>query len=71
MKPWRRYHLLLDDLSASHTTATEKEPTIGYGLALAEALAILHAHWWGAARLAQANAPIHDPAPYPTLCRHC
>jgi hypothetical protein len=56
----QRYHLLLEDVSASHTIACDKPPTLAYGLALAEALAILHAHWWGAARLAEAHAPLHD-----------
>lgn len=55
-----RYHLLLDDVSASHVEAADKAPSLEYGLALAEALATLHARWWGAARLAEANAPIHD-----------
>ncbi|MFN2167974.1 MAG: hypothetical protein ACK2U9_17165, partial [Anaerolineae bacterium] len=58
----RRYHLLLDDLTASHVPAYEKEPDLAYGLALAEALAVLHARWWGAERLAEAGAPIHDAA---------
>ena len=56
----RRYHLLLDDVSPTHVTAADKPPTLAYGLALAEGLAALHAHWWGAARLAEAAAPIHD-----------
>lgn len=56
----RRYHLLLDDLSPTHVLASTRPPTLAYGLALAEGLAALHAHWWGAARLAQAAAPIHD-----------
>lgn len=51
----RRYHLLLDDLSASHVEAKTKTPTLEYGLALAEALACLHAHWWGAERIATAG----------------
>ena len=55
-----RYHLLLEDVSATHTIACDKPPTLAYGLALAEAFAILHAHWWGAERLAAANAPLHD-----------
>ncbi len=57
-----RYHLLLDDTSATHVTSSQKEPTLDYGLALAEGLATLHAHWWGAERLAAADAPIHSPA---------
>jgi hypothetical protein len=51
----RRYHLLLDDLSESHVEAKTKTPTVEYGLALAEALACLHAHWWGAERVAAAG----------------
>ena len=55
----RRYHLLLDDLSESHVVATKKAPTLGYGLALAEGLATLHARWCGAERFAQAGATMH------------
>lgn len=51
----RRYHLLLDDLSDSHVEAGTKTPTLEYGLALAEALACLHAHWWGAERISQSG----------------
>jgi hypothetical protein len=57
-----RYHLLLEDVSATHTTACDKPPTLGYGMALAEAFAILHGRWWGAERLAEADAPMHDAA---------
>lgn len=55
-----RYHLLLADVSATHQIACDQPPTLEYGRALAEAFAILHARWWGAARLAQ--APLHDAA---------
>jgi hypothetical protein len=55
-----RYHLLLQDVSETHVAATEKAPTLEYGLALAEGLAVLHAHWWGEARLAEAGASRHD-----------
>lgn len=58
----KRYHLLLDDVSETHTEAFNIKPTLEYGLALADALAVMHAHWWGAARLAEAGAPIHDAA---------
>ena len=58
----QRYHLLLDDVSSTHVLASSRPPTLAYGLALAEGLAALHAHWWGAARLAEAAAPIHDAA---------
>ena len=56
----RRYHLLLDDVSPTHITAGSQLPTLDYGLALAEAFATLHARWWGAQRLAEVDAPIHD-----------
>ncbi len=56
----RRYHILLDDVSQTHVNASKKEPTLAYGLALAEGLAALHARWWGGERLAEADAPIHD-----------
>ncbi len=56
----QRYHILMDDVSETHIRAAEKEPTLDYGLALAEALAILHARWWGAERLVEAGAPIHS-----------
>ena len=54
------YHLLLDDLSETHIEATQKTPTLTYGLALAEGLAAMHARWWGAERLAEADAPTHS-----------
>jgi hypothetical protein len=57
-----RYHLLLEDVSATHKIACDQPPTLEYGLALAEAFAILHGRWWGAERLAEAKAPLHDAA---------
>jgi len=56
----KRYHILLDDVSTSHIEAADKEPTLEYGLALAEGLAIMHARWWGTQRLAEAGVPIHS-----------
>lgn len=56
----KRYHILLDDVSETHTTAGEKAPTLGYGLALAEGFAVLHARWWGGERLAEAGASMHS-----------
>lgn len=55
-----RYHLLLEDVSATHIMAADQPLTLDYGLALAEAFAILHARWWGGERLANAAAPIHS-----------
>lgn len=54
----QRYHILMDDVSATHVEASAKTPTLAYGLALAEALAKLHAHWWGAVRLQAGGEPI-------------
>jgi len=54
----RRYHLLMADHSETHTVALYKPVTLEYGLALAEALAILHAHWWGRERLESGKSPI-------------
>jgi len=55
----QRYHVLLDNLSATHINAEEKIVTIEYGLALAEGLAVMHAHWWGAQRFTQVGATMH------------
>jgi hypothetical protein len=57
-----RYHLLLDDMSATHKAAYDLQPTLAHGQALAEGLAIMHAHWWGEARLRQIGASFHDAA---------
>jgi hypothetical protein len=56
----RRYHVLLDDVSETHVNASERQPSLAYGLALAEGLAALHARWWGGERLAEAGAPMHS-----------
>ena len=56
------YHLLLDDVTASHVEATHRSPTLEYALALADGLAAMHARWWGADRLVAAGRPIHDAA---------
>lgn len=55
-----RYHLLLDDLSETYIEASQKAPTLDYGLALVEGLALMHARWWGAEGLAAAGAPMHS-----------
>ncbi len=57
-----RYHLLLEDVTETHTDARDVVPTLDFGLALAEGLAALHARYWGAAGLAGLGAAIHDPA---------
>jgi len=53
------YHILLDDLSATHIEAAEKKPTLEYGLALAEGLAAMHTRWWGAKQFTQIGAAMH------------
>ncbi len=42
------YHLLLEDLSASHHDRKEVQPTLAYGITVAQALGRLHRHHWGA-----------------------
>ena len=56
------YHILLDDVSATHRESHGRMPTLDYGLALAEGLARMHALWWGAARLAAGGEPIPTAA---------
>jgi hypothetical protein len=52
----QRYHLLIDDMSETHTEAWTKAPTLANGLALSEGLALMHAHWWGSQLLEEAGA---------------
>jgi hypothetical protein len=42
------YHLLLEDLAATHGDQKEVPPSLAYGIAVAEALGRLHRHHWGA-----------------------
>lgn len=53
-----RYHILMLDCSTTHATARNRTPTLEYGLALAESLAVLHSHWWGTERLNIGGEPI-------------
>ncbi len=57
-----RYHLLLHDMSETHVAAHDLQPTLAHGQALAAALAILHAHWWGNERLQAIGTTFHDAA---------
>lgn len=54
----RRYHILMDDHSDTHRNNFETTPTLAYGLAVAEAVATLHAHRWGDDRLRAVHAAI-------------
>ncbi|MFN6501103.1 MAG: hypothetical protein RMX65_029475 [Nostoc sp. DedQUE01] len=54
----RRYHLLLEDLSASHQLNWQVKPTLAYGCMAAQALARLHAHLWGTEKLKTIGASI-------------
>ena len=54
----QRYHVLMDDLSETHVEGFAKPPTLEHGLALAEGLAAMHAHWWGTKRLADGGEPL-------------
>ncbi len=59
----RRYHVLLDDVSETHVERAHKPPTLEHGLTLAEGLAAMHAHWWGAERLAAAGEQLPGAQP--------
>ncbi len=58
----RAYHLLLEDLSATHRDSWEIAPTPAYGRAVAEAQARLHAHRWGVERFGAVGATMPDEA---------
>jgi thiamine kinase-like enzyme len=58
----RRYHVLMKDLSATHRPNWNTTPTVAYGYAVADALARLHAHWWGEQRLRVAGTAIPGEA---------
>ena len=58
----RRYHLLLEDLSASHCNGDDVPPDLAFGLALADSLAALHAHRWGPRRLQPIGQAVAGPA---------
>lgn len=45
-QPGVGYHLLLEDLAATHTDRKLVLPSLPYGIAVAEALGRLHAHHW-------------------------
>ncbi len=57
----RKYHILMEDLSATHRNNWNIMPTLGHGYAVADALAAMHAHWWGADRLHTIGSPIPGP----------
>jgi thiamine kinase-like enzyme len=66
----RRYHLLLEDLSATHTNANSLTPDEGYAHALADALAALHAHCWGADRLREIDLEMPGRADFERYIGH-
>ena len=46
------YHLLLADLTETHYDLWRSAPTLPVSVAVVQALARMHAHWWGTERLA-------------------
>jgi hypothetical protein len=66
----RRYHLLLADLGETHAPGWEREPTEAYGRALAESLAALHAHRWGADRLRAIGLDPPQPQDFERYAAH-
>ena len=43
----QRYHLLLQDISASHELVLHRSANLAYAHALADGFAALHSRWWG------------------------
>ena len=56
------YHILMADLSPTHQNNWDTDPTLDYGVAVAHALAALHARWWGRDRLQHMGAPVPGKA---------
>jgi len=56
------YHLLLEDVSATHRTVHPEEPAIRSDIEqMLDALARLHAYWWGHAQLGQGIGELPTP----------
>jgi len=66
----RAYHVLMDDLSETHTNTWELPPTLERGLATAESLAALHAHGWGPDRLMRIGGVIPGDAQVDRYVNH-
>jgi hypothetical protein len=57
------YHVLLDDLSATHHNRFDVTPTLEYGLTVARALGRLHQHYWE-------SQPVPDDATWERYFAH-
>jgi hypothetical protein len=57
----RAYHLLLADLRATHANGFEVPPSLELARSSADALARLHARYWGAAGLAELGCGLATP----------
>jgi len=57
----RAYHVLLEDLSASHVDGFQREPDLELGMAVADALARLHAAHWGRHALETLGTDVAGP----------
>ena len=49
----RHYHLLLEDVSATHELVLHQAPNLAYAEALADGFGAMHARWWGSERFGQ------------------
>jgi hypothetical protein len=56
----QRYHLLLEDVSATHELVLHRTPILPYAEALADGFGVMHARWWGAEQLAQIGETLPD-----------
>jgi len=60
----RRYHLLLEDLSATHANFDGRQPDAAYAQALGKALAVLHAHLHGEQRWTRVGGRVPEQADF-------
>lgn len=57
----RRYHLLLEDVSATHELVLHRPATLEYAQALADGFAAMHARWWGPKQLSKIDEAMPTP----------
>ena len=57
----RRYHILLQDVSATHELVLDQAANLEYAEALADGFAAMHAHWWGPERFSAIDEVMPTP----------
>jgi hypothetical protein len=66
----RRYHLLLKDLSETHTDCWKRTPDEEYARAMADAIGTLHAYRWGGERLRGIDLGLPDASDFARYMAH-